>query len=170
MSHSTSSPVTIEDVTEATVSGMLRALGTRGLPRPPAPIPMIPTEKTLAALEAAQDKALSQPPARSKEDRESLLETYLDEVHTILLRPDAYKTGGEREEGTAQLMRTAKRLATSSQASVGASAARRDDELDSCDKALVRGIAGITVGAATGGPLGAFGGFVIGIVDLALEC
>jgi len=43
-------------------------------------------------------------------------------------------------------------------------------EMSDCDKAVVKGLAEITVGALAGGPVGAFAGFALGLVELALEC
>ena len=131
-----------------------------------------PPEQPFATLVATFQRAVNAPIPDSLEERKAHLEHYLQDILQHDLAADSTLVGiraassrGEDPISWVQFadsVRTVVRQAPSSSS--------EDAKDDDCKKALVKGLAEITVGAAIGGPLGAIGGFVLGVVELAVEC
>jgi len=135
---------------------------------------VVPSPRTLTEIEAELRKVLALRPVDGLEDARARLDAYRDAIlNRILARRDAFHVVGidffKGEEG-ASLRDSFERLGDTIMNLLPHSEEVHTAQLSDCDKALVEGLAEITVGAIFGGPLGALSGFILGVVDLALNC
>jgi hypothetical protein len=99
-----------------------------------------------------------------KQALEKYLEVVLAELATHTGEFSTVSPENFRGEEVQQLLNWGKELSSTVHPNIMAEA------VDPCDGALIRGLVGITAGAILAGPVGAIGGFITGVADLATSC
>lgn len=127
---------------------------------------VVPSPDTVAAVESALRDTLERGIGGSFQEAKDQLTQYRLRLEDSLAHPRSFLSVGpeffkspDGEALLASLERLLVLIEDTSQA-----------QLSDCGKAQIRAVAEITVGAIFGGPAGAVAGFILGVVDVALEC
>ncbi len=140
---------------------------------------VVPSPKAIDAINSAVRSALEDVQVESFEEGKALLQKFLRRVEDILNRADFVVIGLDFRGPQAEDVRAAmeRLLATVEELIISPRqdhsrdvGARQVARLSECDKAFIRGVRDITLGALIGGAVGALAGFVSGVIEVALEC
>jgi hypothetical protein len=139
----------------------------------------VPSPEALDAINSALRSALEGVKVESFEEGKSLLQEFLARVEDILDSADSFVLLGLDFSGPQadavraameRLIASVEDLITSPTQVHSMDAGPAGEGLSACDKAAIRGVGAITLGAIFGGIPGAVAGFLAGVIDLALEC
>jgi hypothetical protein len=140
------------------------------------PTVLVPSARTADKLNKRLRAEMARPVPATHQEMQAALAAYRDRVLEDVTRPKAFvlASADELDKGVlaTRLERASERITERTEKTLGkdiGGEARAAARLTPMQKAFVRGIAAITIGAIVGGPLGAAGGFVTACIGVLVE-